>query len=322
MRCPSRCWEMRSSRRFDKAMRDKLLALSLGLLLAACASQPKPQVSTSRPQPSKPAVPGVKVGNPYEVFGVRYVPQDDRDYDREGIASWYGPTFHAKPTANGEIYNQEDVTAAHKTLPMPSWVEVKNLDNGRTLVVRINDRGPFVDGRIIDLSKRSAEILGVDRPGLARVRVKRVFPEGDWARTAPPQLPTVRVASAPVPPPVSAPPAFAPPVSAPAASPIPVQVAGDFIDGPMAPEPTVTAFELPAAPILGTTARFIQVAALSDEGKARALASILSDFGPADAQAAPGGLWRVRIGPVDEMQAGNLLFDVQAAGYRDARLVK
>lgn len=254
-------------------------------------------------------MPGVKVGNPYEVFGVRYVPADDRAYDREGIASWYGPTFHAKPTANGEIYNQEDLTAAHKTLPMPSWVEVKNLDNGRTLVVRINDRGPFVDGRIIDLSKRSAEILGVDRPGLARVRVKRVFPEGDWARDEPPRLPQVRVASV-------APPLVAAPVSPPA------QLAGDFIAGPEVPAPAVVPVEIPgssAMPLSGS--RFIQVAALSDEGKARALASVLSDFGPATAQAAPNGLWRVRIGPLAETQAGNTLFDVQAAGYRDARIV-
>ena len=292
----------------------RLLALGLALLVAACASQPKPQVATPKPlpQPSKPAVPGVKIGNPYEVFGVRYVPEDDRTYDRQGIASWYGPTFHAKATANGEIYNQEDVTAAHKTLPLPSWVEVHNLDNGRKLVVRINDRGPFVDGRIIDLSRRSAEILGVDRPGLARVRVKRVFPEGDWAREVGPQLPPVRLASAAV-----------PVVAAPPQAP-----ANDFIAEPMAPAPTVVAVELPPAPTvpnapaIGAGARFIQVAALSDEGRARALASVLSDFGPAAAQAAPGGLWRVRIGPVSDAQAGNLLFDVQAAGYRDARLVK
>ncbi len=282
-------------------------ALSLGLLLAACASQPKPPVSASLPpvQPSKPQVPGVKIGNPYEVFGVRYVPEDDRSYEREGIASWYGPTFHAKATANGEIYNQEDVTAAHKTLPLPSWVEVTNLDNGRKLVVRINDRGPFVDGRIIDLSKRSAEILGVDRPGLARVRVKRVFPEGDWARDTPPKgrpLPALQTASvAPV---------FAPPASA----------AGDFT-GELPPTPAVVQVELPAAPTVAGGG-FIQVAALSDEGRARALASVLSDFGPAAAQQAPNGLWRVRIGPLAEGQAGTLLYDVQMAGYRDARLVK
>jgi rare lipoprotein A len=310
---------------------NQLLSIGLGLLLAACASQPRPQIASPKPpsQPGapKPSVPGVKIGNPYEVFGVRYVPEDDRSYHREGIASWYGPTFHAKPTANGEIYNQEDVTAAHKTLPMPSWVEVHNLDNGRKLVVRINDRGPFVDGRIIDLSKRSAEILGVDRPGLARVRVKRVYPEGDWARDTPAKpLPPVQIASAAATPPASA--------------------AGDFTGGPLN-TPAVTTVDLPpspsAAPAYSTPAypalanaapanaaqayaapsgRFIQVAALSDEGRARALASVLSDFGPASAQPSPGGLWRVRIGPLTEAQAGNMLYDVQAAGYHDARLVK
>ncbi|MCG2842608.1 septal ring lytic transglycosylase RlpA family protein [Sandaracinobacter sp. RS1-74] len=281
----------------------RLLALGLGLLLAACASQPKPQVAAPKPpaKPSQPSVPGVKIGTPYEVFGVRYFPEDDRNYDREGVASWYGPTFHAKPTANGEIYNQEDVTAAHKTLPMPSWVEVTNLDNGRKLTVRINDRGPFVGERIIDLSKRSAEILGVDRPGLARVRVKRVFPEGDWARAEPPRQSAVQVASA-----------------APVAPPPP----SDFVAAPVPVAPSPIPVALPPGAIADPAARFIQVAALSDEGRARALASVLTDFGPAAAHPAPGGLWRVRIGPLQEAQAGNVLFDVQAAGYREARLVR
>jgi rare lipoprotein A len=138
------------------------------LALAACASNPKPP-------PAAPA--GVKIGKPYQVAGKWYYPSDDRNYDEKGVASWYGPGFHALSTANGERYDQDDVTAAHKTLPMPSWVEVENLDNGRKLVVRINDRGPFVAGRIIDLSRRSAQLLGVDKAGLARVRVRRVFPD-------------------------------------------------------------------------------------------------------------------------------------------------
>jgi rare lipoprotein A len=260
-------------------------ALALALLVAACASQPKPPVSGAA-HPSAPPVPGVKVGRPYVVFGVTYYPADDRAYDEKGIASWYGPTFHAKATANGETYNQEDLTAAHKTLPMPSWVEVTNLDNGRSLVVRINDRGPFVDGRIIDLSRRSAELLGVERPGLARVRVKRVFPEGDWARGAP-----VLVSA----------PATAPRRPLPSAAPI---VASAAIAAP--------------APV---DARFIQVAALSDEGRAMALASVLGDYGPAAATPTGTGLWRVRIGPLDGARAGGLLEDVRAAGYADARLV-
>lgn len=183
-----------------------LASLPLLLLLAACAGRkdrpaaPPPAVSAP---PVAPA--GVKVGKPYVVFGVTYYPSDDRGYDETGIASWYGPGFHRGPTANGETYDQDALTAAHKTLPMPSWVEVTNLDNGRKLVVRVNDRGPFVDGRIIDLSRRSAQLLGVDGPGLARVRVRRVYPEGDWARTAPPLAGAPRVARA-------APPAPAPPV--------------------------------------------------------------------------------------------------------------
>jgi rare lipoprotein A len=138
------------------------------LVLAACSSNPKPPPSGTG---------AVKIGKPYQVGGIWYTPSDDRNYDQRGIASWYGPGFHALATANGERYNQDDVTAAHKTLPMPSWVEVENLDNGRKLVVRINDRGPFVQGRIIDLSRRSAQLLGVDKAGLARVRVRRVFPD-------------------------------------------------------------------------------------------------------------------------------------------------
>jgi rare lipoprotein A len=271
----------------DRALR--ALALAFGLLLAACASQPKPGAVATAPA-AKPAVPGVKIGKPYQVFGVTYFPEDDRGYDRTGIASWYGPTFHEKATANGEIYNQDDVTAAHKTLPMPSWVEVTNLDNGRSLVVRINDRGPFVDGRIIDLSRRSAQLLGVDRPGLARVRVKRVFPEGDWARDT---APAPRLVSAP---------AVNPPV-------------------PPAPIMASTAPVAPAAPAAATGSRFIQVAALSDEGRARALASVLADYGPASAMPTGTGLWRVRIGPLAEAQASALVEDVRAAGYTDARVM-
>jgi rare lipoprotein A len=164
------------------------LSLVLLLTLVACAGKP------DRPRLNPAAV---KIGKPYQVYGVWYAPADDRDYDQRGIASWYGPGFQALSTANGERYDQDDVTAAHKTLPMPSWVEVENLDNGRKLVVRINDRGPFVAGRIIDLSRRSAQLLGVDKTGLAHVRVRRVFPDAPPVLPAPP--PTV-VRAMPAPP--------------------------------------------------------------------------------------------------------------------------
>lgn len=112
-----------------------------------------------------------KVGNPYQINGVWYYPQETFEMSETGIASWYGPGFHGKLTANGEVYDQMELTAAHRTLQMPSLVRVTNLENGRSIVVRINDRGPFAHGRIIDLSKRGAQLLGFDRQGTARVRV-------------------------------------------------------------------------------------------------------------------------------------------------------
>ena len=118
------------------------------------------------------AAPRYKIGNPYQVSGIWYYPDRDLAYDATGIGSWYGDEFAGKLTANGEIFDPEKVTAAHKTLPMPSVVRVTNLDNGKSLVVRINDRGPFVAGRIIDLSRASARLIGYKDNGLARVRVQ------------------------------------------------------------------------------------------------------------------------------------------------------
>ncbi|MBT6416348.1 MAG: septal ring lytic transglycosylase RlpA family protein [Candidatus Puniceispirillum sp.] len=118
------------------------------------------------------AAPRYKVGNPYQVAGIWYYPDRDLAYDETGIGSWYGDEFAGKLTANGEIFDPRKITAAHKTLPMPSVVRVTNLDNGKSLVVRINDRGPFVAGRIIDLSRASAKLIGYKKNGLARVRVQ------------------------------------------------------------------------------------------------------------------------------------------------------
>lgn len=118
------------------------------------------------------AKPRYKVGDPYSVGGVWYYPARDLSYDETGIGSWYGDEFAGRLTANGEIFDPEKITAAHKTLPMPSVVRVTNLDNGKSLVVRVNDRGPFVAGRIIDLSREAARLLGFKDQGLAKVRVK------------------------------------------------------------------------------------------------------------------------------------------------------
>ena len=113
-----------------------------------------------------------KIGKKYSVGGKYYYPKKDLYYNKTGIASWYGPKFHGKLTANGEIYNQYALTAAHKTLPLPSAVKVTNLKNNKSIILRINDRGPFVNDRIIDLSSKAADILDLKRKGTGLVRVQ------------------------------------------------------------------------------------------------------------------------------------------------------
>ena len=113
-----------------------------------------------------------QIGKPYQVGDLTYTPREDPNYDRVGNASWYGEMFHGRRTANGEIYDMDSLSAAHPTLPLPVYARVTNLNNGRTIVVRINDRGPYARDRIIDLSRRSAELLGFRDNGTATVRVK------------------------------------------------------------------------------------------------------------------------------------------------------
>ena len=132
-------------------------------LLAACASHPSGQAASGGGY--------YKVGQPYQVNDKWFYPREDYSYDETGIASWYGDDFHNHKTANGETYNKNELTAAHKTLPLPCLARVTNLDNGRSIVVRVNDRGPFSGSRIIDLSQRSAQLLGFEDQGTAKVRV-------------------------------------------------------------------------------------------------------------------------------------------------------
>lgn len=113
-----------------------------------------------------------KVGNPYKVMGQYYTPEENYNYSEVGIASWYGDDFHNKKTANGETYDMRAITAAHRTLPLPSIVKVTNLENGRSIIARVNDRGPYVKNRIIDVSQRGAELLGYRKNGTAKVKVE------------------------------------------------------------------------------------------------------------------------------------------------------
>ncbi len=125
---------------------------------------------TRQSPPTRPSTPGSP--KPYKVMGHWYQPLSDSDgFKQRGLASWYGKKFHGRSTSNGERYNMYGVSAAHKTLPLGTWVRIHNLGNGRTLDVRINDRGPFVRGRIIDLSYGAAKKLGIVGPGTARVEI-------------------------------------------------------------------------------------------------------------------------------------------------------
>lgn len=177
--------------RFVSRQRFACLFLAL-VFLAGCASAPRSYRDFSARSGSTPEARQInsadtrsliarssdhqKVGRPYTIAGRTYVPRRDDNYDQTGLASWYGPNFHGRPTANGEVFDQNLMTAAHPTLPIPSIAEVTNLENGRQVIVRINDRGPFVDDRMIDLSRGAATQLDFIGRGLARVRVRYLGP--------------------------------------------------------------------------------------------------------------------------------------------------
>ncbi len=117
-----------------------------------------------------------QVGKPYKIKGKWYTPKEEPGYDRKGQASWYGPNFHGRLTANGEIYDQFALSGAHPTFPLPSYARVTNRENGKSVVVRVNDRGPYHEGRVIDLSAKAAELLNYQHAGVAQVRVQYIGP--------------------------------------------------------------------------------------------------------------------------------------------------
>ena len=149
-----------------------VIVCAAAALAAACSTSSEPEIGPEASSVSLPSGNGVyKIGEPYQEAGVWYYPQEQPDYDETGIASWYGGDFHGHRTANGEIFDANGLTAAHPTLPMPVNVRVTNLENGKALVLRVNDRGPFRGGRIIDVSARAAQLLGFYGKGTAKVRV-------------------------------------------------------------------------------------------------------------------------------------------------------
>jgi len=157
------------------------LSAAASLLLSACMGSPQytgPGERNLVPHPT------YKVGAPYTVKGITYYPHVDLAYDETGLASWYGEAFQGQYTANGEVFDLDQITAAHRTLPLPSIVEVINLQNNRAIRVRVNDRGPFVNGRILDVSRRVAELLGFERNGTTMVRVRVIKDESLQAAAA------------------------------------------------------------------------------------------------------------------------------------------
>ena len=175
----SASWQQQQQQQQHATINQQPVIVDRSSPLPTVAGQPpaSPQVYT--PSGRVPMVAGVyKVGNPYTVNGVVYVPREDHRYDRIGMASWYGKDFHARQTANGEFYDSSRLTGAHPTLPLPSYVYVTNLRNGRTVIVRLNDRGPYKHGRIVDVSQRVAQALGFETVGTTEVRVR-------WAGFAP-----------------------------------------------------------------------------------------------------------------------------------------
>jgi rare lipoprotein A len=164
----------------------RLVALGMGsLALANCSGglsgklDPKYGVASSARviEPGKPVPKGggvYRVGKPYQIAGRTYVPEDNVNYSAVGLASWYGDDFHGRYTANGEIFDMNSISAAHPTMPLPSYARVTNVANHRSIVVRVNDRGPFVGNRVIDLSVKTAKLLGFYGEGLAKVKVEYV----------------------------------------------------------------------------------------------------------------------------------------------------
>jgi rare lipoprotein A len=332
---------------------------ALAFLVTGCAETQfiAHQAKMAR-KPTVAAAGEYKVGKPYKIKGVWYYPKVDYEYNETGIASWYGPGFHGKKTANGEIFNQDDLSAAHRTLPLPSMVEVTNLENGRSIQVRVNDRGPFSNGRIIDLSKRAAGILGFLNQGTAKVRVQILDTESrqlaalasrdEANRNAPEAAPVIEVSS------VDLGVADKPAVNATKAvtygGPQTAVLTGDAAvvsdggygdpyrggyqleDGPE----TLVAKSIPRAPSptpsqvvrtvpVSPTDIFVQAGAFSQYHNALRLRAELASIGPVHLSQTKNGartFFRVRFGPMANVaEADKLLDRLIANGYNDASVV-
>ena len=311
----------------------RVVSLLLLGLLAACAGE--------RAGPKTGTEGHYKVGEPYQIKGIWYYPKEDFKYDETGIASWYGADFHNKATSNGETFNKNELTAAHATLPMPSLARVTNLENGRSLVVRINDRGPFSGARIIDVTQRAAQLLGFEAQGTAKVRVQVLADESKaiadaMRRYGGPAPEATKLASAEKLSPA--------PVAAVAAQPLEPVAGQPVSQGPLTaapqvatPLPTTNAEahammatiqpvpEIRQLPVTGGHKIFIQAGAFTKLDNATRLQQKLAHVGHvtvADTQVKGVQFYRVRVGPLPDVpSADKLLHSVVKAGADGARIV-
>ncbi|WP_259779820.1 septal ring lytic transglycosylase RlpA family protein [Aestuariispira ectoiniformans] len=279
-----------------------------------------------------------KVGKPYKIKGTWYYPKEDYSYVEQGIASWYGPNFHGKRTANGAVFDMNKVSAAHRTLPLPSVVRVTNLENGRSLKVIVNDRGPYAHSRIIDLSKRAAQLLGYQRKGTALVRVEVLEKESRELVAAMNGRTTVASDQPPLP---EASPSIvvkseslAPPPGVKEATPQDpdkkIEVASNDDSGafnvtqePLAVPQNASDVSVVAVP--SNPQIFVQAGAFSNYTNAVKTKARLSVLGPTlieQINKAERPLFRVRVGPFSKVEEADKHHEaIIAAGYPDARIV-
>lgn len=323
----------------------RFLLLAAVLLLSACSetqyvAQIGKQVSGTLDTPSPTQQGTFKIGNPYNVEGQTYYPREQYDLVETGIASWYGPGFDGKKTANGEIFDKRELTAAHRTLQMPSLVRVTNLDNGRSIIVRINDRGPFKRNRVIDLSEKAAELLAFKNIGTAKVKLEVLQQEslrvaqaarmGESTRgyevamnkggyVSGDTLETVAYDTASGS--VSVQPVGRETLTTPSDYGAPVKTAlpGHIRNGEFYPDPVVQ-----ERPVTRTNI-FVQAGAFSSYDNAERLRDKLSAFGTAvvhDAEVRGQRFYRVRLGPAGNVAAADqLLNKVVSSGHKEAIIV-
>jgi len=320
------------------ALKGVVVAAAL-LTVSACAETEFLIHSAKRIQQPESGTTGAdgyyKVGNPYQINGIWYYPEEDYEYDETGIASWYGPNFHGKPTANGDRFDMNELTAAHRTLPMPSIVEVTNLENGRTLRLTVNDRGPYAKSRIIDISRRGAQLLGFESNGVAKVRVRILANESrqiaerikngslladEGTPITVDKVPVTNVSQE-----VLAPPAGATSAEAPVESTVPTPSASPTASSDAVQTVSLEQPEVVTIEPVGQSTIFIQAGAFSQYTNANRASAILSQVGEVNISPVlvnGQDLFRVRLGPVKSVEEADALLErVVSSGYVDARII-